>query len=227
MQEVNVLRSAIVRPANPRSIRQGPSCRPLGPNQSTQLDLPGETKAYPYQKALRRTANQPSNKMIPLPKYPAGLTPTYNNQQLSYESLRGKDMPNIRLDSRNVDFDLVAMFQGHAGMHKDVPANLSGDYQGSPWMYGPRQSLPLLHVTNASNFVNEYSTGLSRSHLDRKVENLINEGYEPERIHKMVERHLDDKVYHRLSGPSKMMEKSKDDPLYKPAFYSPKIAKRN
>ena len=206
MQEVNVLRSAVVRSANPSSIRRGPSARPLGPNQSTQLDLPGETKAYPYQKALRRTKNQPSNVMVPLPKYPAGLTPTYPNQQLSQERLRGKDMPNIRLDSRNVDFDLVSMMQGHVGMHRDVPANLSGDYQGSPWMYGPRQSLPLLHVTGGCNFVNEYSADLSKSHLDRRVEHLINEGYEPERIHKMVEKILDDKIYNRLSGPSKMMK---------------------
>jgi len=165
---------------------------------SVQLDLPGETKAYPFMKPYPKHRLLSRNVM--LPTFEFGVVPTYERQQGSEARLRGKDMPNIRLDSRMISADLVETYAKIENTSKSVPASLSENYEGSPWNYGPREGLPLRNITNGSNFVKAYGENLSQEHWNKLTQGLVAQGYEPERIHRVLEQHLDNALLKKISA---------------------------
>lgn len=160
--------------------------------------------AYPAQKFMRYTTRSglaPTNMMIPLPNnVPLGATPVYLDQQGSMERLKGKEMPTIVLDNRMLQADLLSVMYKVDTAHTDAPARLSEDYEGSPWMYGPRQSLPLSGVTNASNFVAQYAQNLSDTEMARRMEKLVNDGYEIKHIQDAVKEDMNATIMKKLNS---------------------------
>jgi hypothetical protein len=196
MITANVGRSSAKGYANPFMGKQAPDHLTLG--HAVQLDLPGETKAFPFLKPF------PKKRMIPgvpmLPQFEFGVIPTFNRQQGSEASLRGKDMPSIRVDSRMISADLVETYAKIENSQKCMPTPLSENYEGSQWNYGPREGLPLRNVTNASNFVKAYGENVSQERYNKLTQGLVAQGYEPERIHRVLEQHLDNALLKKISA---------------------------
>jgi len=191
-----VLRAAACGYANPFRGKQAPDHLALG--FATQTPLESETKYFPYERAYPRF--KPSNVMKPLPEFPFGVQPTFNRQEDSQGHLRGNiSLPDITSTGRVLSADLVEMYAKIEARHRDAPGPLSADYTGSPWMYGALYGLPLSHPTNASNFIAEYGSALSDNEWTRRTANLVQEGYEPQRIHKAVEEHLSDYLRKRVA----------------------------
>jgi hypothetical protein len=134
-----------------------------------------------------------------LPTFDFGVIPTFNRQQGSEASLRGKDMPTIRMDSRMISADLVETYAKIENSCRTVPAMLSENYDGSQWNYGPREGLPLRNITNGSNFVKAYGENVSQERYNKLTQGLVAQGYEPERIHRVLEQHLDNALLKKIS----------------------------
>ena len=204
--DIHVIRSLATGYANPAHIQEATSSRAYarGAYTSDYTDLPGETMAYPAQKFMRYTTRSglaPTNMMIPLPNnLPLGETPVYLDQQGSLDRLKGKDMPNIVLDNRMLQADLLSVMYKCDIAHEDAPARLSEDYEGSPWMYGPRQGLPLSSVTNASNFVGQYAQDLSDKEMARRMERLLNDGYDVKHIQDAVKEDMNATIMKKLNS---------------------------
>ena len=195
--DTQVLRAAVQGFANPFRGKQGPDHQPLG--FATQTPLESETKYMPYEKAYPRF--KPSNVMKPLPEFPFGVQPTFSRQEDSKGHLRGNiSLPDVYTTGRVLSGDLVEMYSKIEARHRDAPAPLSGDYQGSPWMYGALYGLPLSHPTNGSNFIAEYGEALSDKEYHRRTEKLVQEGYAPERIQKAMEENICDHLKKRLAA---------------------------
>lgn len=133
-----------------------------------------------------------------LPKFELGEVPTFYRQQNSYERQRGFYHPQINLDSRMYSGDLVDAFTALASHGARVPAPLSSDYQGSEYMWGPRQGLPPSHITNGTNFVLSYGEVLRENSLQHRADMLIKEGYDARRVQKVMEEALDDQIREKL-----------------------------
>lgn len=196
--DTQVMRAAVFGMANPFTGKQAPDHQARG--FATQSPLESETKYFPFAKHYNK--HRPSNVMVPLPEFPLGVNPTFSRQEGSQESVRGKEVPNIKGDNRVLSADLVEMYAKIEARHRDAPGPLSGDYQGSPWAYGALYGLPIGHPTNASNFIAEYGEALSDQEWHRRTEQLVKEGYEPERIHKAMEDHVNDYLRKRLATKS-------------------------
>ena len=192
------MRASVCGYANPFTGKQAPDHQVRG--FATQDKLEGELKYNPFAKSYPK--HRPSNVMVPLPEFPLGVNPTFSRQEGSYDSLRGKEVPNIKSEGRVLSGDLVEMYAKIEAKHRDVPGPLSADYQGSPWMYGALYGLPPAHPTNASNFIAEYGEALSDQEWHRRTQQLVDEGYEPERIHKAMEDHVNDYLRKRLATKS-------------------------
>jgi hypothetical protein len=191
-----VLRASVRGYANPFSGKQAPDHRPLG--FATQEPLEAETKYYPYEKPYPRF--KPSNVLPPLPEFPFGVQPTFSRQEDTHGFLRGNAyLPDLRGCGRTISADLVEMYDKIDHSHKSAPAPLSDDYKGSPWMYGALYGLPLSHVTNGNQFISEYGSALSDAEFRRRTDKLVQEGYEPKRIHEAMEHHVSDYLRKRLA----------------------------
>jgi hypothetical protein len=194
--DTQVLRASVKGYANPFSGKQAPNHKPLG--FATQHPLESETKYYPYEKAYTRF--KPSHVLPPLPSFEFGVNPTFNRQEDTHGFLRGNAyMPDIKSCSRVLDAGLVEMYAKLDESFKTGPAPLSEDYKGSPWMYGALYGLPLSHPTNGNQFISEYGSALSDAEWHRRTDKLVQEGYEPKRIHEAMEHHLSDYLRKRLT----------------------------
>jgi hypothetical protein len=193
--DTQVMRASVVGMANPYMGKQAPDHQARG--FSTQLELEGETKYFPFVK--RHAKFRPSNVMIPLPEFPMGVQPTFNRQQGSEDSLRGKLMPYVKNESCVLSADLVEMYAKIDAKHRDAPAPLSADYQGSPFAYGALFGLPIAHPTNASNFVAQYGEALSDQEWHRRTQKLIDEGYDAKHVEEMMKEHIGDTIKRKLA----------------------------
>lgn len=135
-----------------------------------------------------------------LPTFELGEVPTYDRQQGSEETMRGKITVNKNFDSRMYSGDLVDAFTALESHGAHVPAQLSAKYQGSPWMWGPLQGLPLSHITNGGNFIQAYGESLRDSSIQKRADQLIKEGYDHKRIMKVMEEMEDEHIREKLKG---------------------------
>ena len=189
------MRAAVFGMANPFTGKQAPDHQARG---FVTLDkLEGELKYNPFVKSYPK--HRPSNAMIPLPEFPMGVQPTFSRQQGSEDSLRGKDVPNIKSEGRVLSGDLVEMYAKIEAKHRDVPSALSADYQGSPWMYGALYGLPPSHPTNGSNFIAEYGEALSDQEWHRRTQKLVDEGYDAKHVAEMMKEHIGDTIKRKLA----------------------------
>jgi len=193
--DTQVMRASVFGMANPFTGKQAPDHQPRG--FVTQDRLEGELKYNPFAKSYPRF--KPSNVLKPLPEFPLGVQPTFSRQEGSYDSLRGKDVPNIKGECRVLSGDLVEMYAKIEAKHRDAPAPLSSDYQGSPFMYGALYGLPASHVTNGTNFIAEYGEALSDQEWHRRTQKLVDEGYDAKHVAEMMKEHIGDQIKKRLS----------------------------
>ena len=108
-------------------------------------------------------------------------------------------MPDIKTCGRTIDAGLVEMYAKIDEQYKTGPTRLSENYEGSPWAYGALYGLPLSHVTNGNRFISEYGAALSEAEYNRRTNKLVEEGYEPKRIHEAMEHHVSDYLRKRLA----------------------------
>jgi len=193
--DTQVMRASVFGYANPFMGKQAPDHQARG--FPTQDRLEGELKYNPFAKSYPRF--KPSNVMKPLPEFPMGVQPTFSRQEGSYDSLRGKDVPNIKSESRVLSADLVEMYAKIDAKHRDAPAPLSADYQGSPFMYGALYGLPASHVTNGTNFIAEYGEALSDQEWHRRTQKLVDQGYDAKHIEEAMKDHICDQIKKKLS----------------------------
>lgn len=188
----NTASLAVMFQASPFRGVQAPDHVALG--HSTQLELPGETKAFPFMKAYPK--HRPTGLQPMLPVFPLGVAPTYNLQQGSEQRLKGKDLPHIFIPSRMVAADLVEAYEKINESHRVIQKS-NDAYQGSPWAYGPREGLPF-GSTQTGDFVRQMSADVKSAHVARKVDALVKLGFEPQRIHRVIEEQLDESLRQRL-----------------------------
>lgn len=193
--DTNVLRASVCGMATPFRGAQAPDHQARG--YATQEPLESETKFYPFERPYPRF--KMSNVMKPLPQFAPGVMPTFDRQEGSADSLRGKEIPTVRMEGRVLSADLIEMYAKIENYHRDAPAILSGDYQGSQWMYGAREGLPIGYPTNASNFIGEYGAALSEAEWSRRTHKLVDEGYAPELVKKAMEDNISDYLRKRIS----------------------------
>jgi len=195
--DTQVIRASVCGYANPSTVKQAPNHKALG--FTTQTPLESETKYYPYAKPYPRF--RPSNVLKPLPEFPFGVNPTYNRQEDTQGHLRQNiSLPDVFTTGRVLDADMVETYAKIEAQSRSAPSALSADYQGSPWMYGALYGLPLSHPTNSSNFITEYGEALSDKEWHRRTERLVEEGYEPEKIHRAMEAHIGDYLKKRIGA---------------------------
>jgi hypothetical protein len=203
---MNPIRYANLGFANPYDDAQAPDRHALG--FSTQ-PYPGmkddERKEGPAMMPslithkISRGVYPPSTQPM-LPRFPLGEVPTYDRQQGSMENGRGKVCEAVFLPSKMYSGDLVEAYTALESHGKMVPAPLSAGYQGSPFMYGPFIGLPPSHITNGGNFVAAYGETLRETSIQHRADMLIKDGYEIERVKKVMTEMLDDEIRNKLKG---------------------------
>lgn len=203
---MNPTRYASMGFANPLDVAQAPDYNALGfPTQGYPEQLEDERKEMPpvmpklFTHKISRGVYPPGTQPM-LPKFELGEVPTYDRQQNSMERLRGKITENVNYDSRMYSGDLVRAYSALESHGAMVPAPLSESYQGSPWMWGPREGLPPSHITNGSHFVKAYGETLRESSIQHRAEQLIKDGYEHKRVMKVLEEMEDEHIREKLRG---------------------------
>jgi hypothetical protein len=195
--DTQVMRAAVFGMANPFTGKQAPDHQVRG--YTTQDKLEGELKYNPDAKSYPRF--KPSNVMKPLPEFAFGVQPTFSRQEGAVEDRLRQNisLPDVYTTGRVLSGDLVEMYAKIEAKHRDVPGPLSGDYQGSPYMYGALYGLPLSHPTNGGNFIAEYGEALSDQEWHRRTQKLVDEGYDAKHVAEMMKEHIGDQIKKRLS----------------------------
>jgi hypothetical protein len=181
--------------ATPFTGQQAPDHLALG--FSTQLELEGEVKAYPFQKKMPFTKPRPSCKLDPLPQFPFGVVPIFPLQQNSDLRQRGFDGPKVVYDGSAMSADLADAYAQLENKGKRIPYPLSNEFQGSQWDYTPRTGRPF-GTTDGSNFVLEYQSVLRQAELERRVANLLKDGYDAKRVARIMEEEVDNTIREKL-----------------------------
>ena len=165
-------------------------------NKATSHYIEGETKAYPFEKAYpKKRLHMSQAHLLTIPLQDGA--PTYNRQEGSEDRLRGKVVPNIKMESRYVSTDLVEVYAKIDDEFKT--RQLANDlYKGSPWMYSQREGLPL-GSAQTGLFVNEYAKNLKQEHIDKQVAMLVKEGHDSTRVIKHIDMMLDESLRKRMS----------------------------
>jgi hypothetical protein len=182
--------------ASPFDGAQAPDHLTLG--FATQLDLPGETKFFPFAKPNKAPFKPcPSVALDPLPTFPFGVVPTFPHQQNSDLRQRGFDGPKVMYDGSMISADLADAFAMLKDSGKRVAAPLSDAFVGSQWEYGPREGRPF-GTTGGNNFVLEYHDTLREKELVRRADKLIKEGYDAKRVLRVMEEAMDSDIMEKL-----------------------------
>ena len=167
---------AVLYQANRFKGPQAPDAQPLSAGQSTQLELPGLLKEFPYFKPY--TKYRPMMNLPALPEFGIGNPPAFYRQENAMHNMSEAALPNIKLDSQKPSGDLADVYY-KLDEEERLKQTSQGAYLGSKLAYGPREGLPL---GDNPTFITEYAKNLREAHVQKRVNQLVQEGYQPERI---------------------------------------------
>ena len=183
--------------ATPFLGQQAPDHLALGFATQWGVDT-GDAKYYPEVKPYKPPHKAcPKTVYQPLPQFPFGTVPIYTHQQNSDLNMRGKVVANVNYDGSSISADLAEAFAMLENRGKHVPAPLSDAFVGSQWDYTPRLGRPF-GTTDGGNFVLEYHDALREKTLQRRMDDLIREGYDAKRVMRIMEEQVDNTIREKL-----------------------------